>query len=33
MLLNARKVFYKKGAHTTTLVAFEDITDRRAVDK
>jgi chemotaxis protein methyltransferase CheR len=33
MLLNARKVFYKEGAHTTTLLAFEDITDRRAVEE
>ncbi len=33
MLLNARKVFYKEGAHTTTLVTFEDITDRRAVEE
>ena len=31
MLLNARKVFYEKGTHTTTLLAFEDITDRRAL--
>jgi chemotaxis protein methyltransferase CheR len=33
MLLNARKVFYKAGTHTTTLLAFEDITQRRAVDE
>ena len=33
MLLNARKVFYAEGAHTTTLLAFEDITDRRAVEE
>lgn len=33
MLLNARKVFYKEGAHTTTLLAFEDVTDRRAVEE
>jgi chemotaxis protein methyltransferase CheR len=32
MLLNARKVFYEKGIHTTTLLAFEDVTSRRAVD-
>lgn len=32
MLLNARKVFYEKGAHTTVLLAFEDVTDRRAVE-
>ena len=30
MLLNVRKVFYEKGAHSTVLLAFEDITDRRA---
>jgi PAS domain S-box-containing protein len=33
MLLNARKVFYAEGTHTTTLLAFEDITDRRAVEQ
>jgi two-component sensor histidine kinase len=33
MLLNARKVFYEKGTHTTTLLAFEDVTDRRIVDQ
>ena len=33
MLLNARKVFYEEGAHTTTLLAFEDITERRAVEE
>ena len=33
MLLNARKVFYEAGTHTTTLLAFEDITDRRAVEQ
>ena len=33
MLLNARKVFYEDGTHTTTLLAFEDITDRRAVEE
>ena len=32
MLLNARKVFYEEGAHTTVLLAFEDITDRRAIE-
>ena len=31
--LNARKVFYEKGTHTTVLLAFEDITDRRAVER
>jgi chemotaxis protein methyltransferase CheR len=33
MLLNARKVFYERGDHTTTLLAFEDITQRRAVEE
>ncbi len=33
MLLNARKVFYEKGAHTTVLLAFEDITGRRAIER
>ena len=33
MLLNARKVFYEKGSHTTVLLAFEDVTDRRAIER
>src|SRR5271169_4392717 len=33
MLLNVRKVFYEKGAHSTVLLAFEDITDRRAIER
>jgi chemotaxis protein methyltransferase CheR len=33
MLLNARKVFYESGTNTTVLLAFEDITDRRAVER
>ncbi len=33
MLLNARKVFYEAGNHTTTLLAFEDVTDRRIVEE
>lgn len=33
MLLNARKVFYEAGTHNTTLLAFEDITRRRAVEE
>ena len=33
MLLNARKVFYEAGTHATVLLAFEDITDRRAVEQ
>jgi two-component sensor histidine kinase len=32
MLLNARKVFYADAGHTT-LLAFEDVTDRRAVEE
>jgi PAS domain S-box-containing protein len=32
MLLNARKVFYAEAGHTTTLLAFEDVTDRRATE-
>ena len=33
MLLNVRKVFYEKDAHGTVLLAFEDITHRRAVER
>src|SRR6185312_13078698 len=33
MLLNARKVFYEDGAHTTVLLAIEDITRRKAVER
>ena len=33
MLLNARKVLYEQGTHNTTLLAFEDITARRAVEE
>jgi len=33
MLLNVRKVFYEKGDHSTVLLAFEDITERRAVER
>jgi chemotaxis protein methyltransferase CheR len=33
MLLNARKVFYESGTHTTVLLAFEDITSRRAIER
>ena len=33
MLLNARKVFYEKGTHSTVLLAFEDITARRAIER
>jgi chemotaxis protein methyltransferase CheR len=33
MLLNARKVFYATGTHATVLLAFEDVTERRAVER
>ena len=33
MLLNARKVFYKKNGATTLLLAFEDVTERRRVER
>jgi PAS domain S-box-containing protein len=33
MLLNARKVFYESGTHSTVLLAFEDVTDRRAFER
>jgi chemotaxis protein methyltransferase CheR len=33
LLLNARKVFYETGTHSTVLLAFEDITERRAVEQ
>jgi len=33
MLLNARKVFYEEGAHTTILLGIEDITERRASER
>ena len=32
MLLNARQVFYENEPHTTVLLAFEDITGRRAIE-
>lgn len=32
MLLNARKVFYETGTHTTVLLTFDDVTARRAVE-
>jgi chemotaxis protein methyltransferase CheR len=32
MLLNVRKVYYEKGTHSTVLLAFEDITDRRGIE-
>jgi two-component sensor histidine kinase len=33
MLLNARKVFYEDNGHTTILLAIEDITERRAMER
>ena len=33
MLLNARKVFYEDNAHTTVLLAIEDITERKAAER
>jgi PAS domain S-box-containing protein len=33
MCLNARMVFYEHGTHSTILLAFEDITDRRAIQQ
>mgnify|MGYP006196315797 FL=1 len=33
MLLNARKVFYEENGHTTILLAIEDITERRAMER
>jgi two-component sensor histidine kinase len=32
MLLNARKVFYEKGAHSTILLGIEDITEKRILE-
>jgi two-component sensor histidine kinase len=33
MLLNARKVFYEDNSHTTLLLAFEDVTERRRTEQ
>lgn len=33
MLLNARKVFYKEGAHTNILFGIEDITEKRVLER
>src|ERR1700720_4211223 len=33
MLLNARAVFYADHARTTLLLAFEDVTERRAIER
>ena len=33
VLLDARKVFYEDGTHTKTLLTFEDVTQRRAIEE
>src|ERR1700676_985580 len=33
MLLNARKVFYEGGSHTTILLGIEDVTERRILEQ
>jgi chemotaxis protein methyltransferase CheR len=33
MLLNARKVFYEGGGHTTILLGIEDVTERRQTER
>ena len=33
MLLNARKVFYEKGSHSTILLGIEDVTQKRKLEK
>jgi len=33
MLLNARKVFYEGNSHTSLLLAIEDVTDRRGLER
>jgi hypothetical protein len=33
MLLNARAVFYADHARTTLLLTFEDVTERRAIER
>jgi two-component sensor histidine kinase len=33
MWLNARQVFYEKGAHTTILLGIEDVTERRSLER
>jgi two-component sensor histidine kinase len=32
MLLNARKVFYEKGSHSTILLGIEDVTEKRILE-
>jgi len=33
MLLNARKLFYEDNGHTTILLAIEDVTERRVIER
>ena len=33
MLLNARQLFYEESGHTTILLAIEDVTERRAMER
>jgi len=33
MLLNARKVFYEGNSHTSLLLAIEEVTDRRGLER
>jgi two-component sensor histidine kinase len=33
MLLNARKLFYEESGHTTILLAIEDVSERRAMER
>jgi chemotaxis protein methyltransferase CheR len=33
MLLNARKVFYERGSHTTILLGIEDVTGQRVLER
>jgi chemotaxis protein methyltransferase CheR len=33
MCLNARKVFYEKGSHTTILLGIEDVTRQRVLER
>jgi chemotaxis protein methyltransferase CheR len=32
MLLNARKVFYEAGSHSTILLGIEDVTEKRTLE-
>ena len=33
MLLNARKIFYEEGSHSTILLGIEDVTQKRTLEK